>query len=264
MNMEPTTYYIEKIKDYLSTKQKQNSAYSMRALARDFNIHSSSLSQVLKGKRPLPLKVGQFIADKMELDHKERTLFLESINRMRLSIDDIEISRLDERFMLDDSYYKVIAEWEHYAVLSLFDVEGFTPYATEVSKRLAISKERALEVMKTLENSGLLRSNENGQYEKVHEDVRTTEDTDSKALDESHYETLEMGKSKLDINKSLRDFSSSTFAIDMKKIPEAKTIIREFRQKMTALLKDGDKTQIYQLAIQFYPLSDIDEKQESL
>jgi hypothetical protein len=38
-------------------------------------------------------------------------------------------------------------------------------------------------------------------------------------------------------------------------MPEVKTIIREFRQKMTALLRDGKKTDVCQMSIQFYPLT---------
>jgi uncharacterized protein (TIGR02147 family) len=253
--MEQTLYYIEKIKEYLVEKQKVNSSYSLRAFSRDINLHSSTLSQVLKGKRPLPLKVGQLIAEKMKLSDKEKTLFFESINRMRLTIDDIEISRLDRRFMLDDSYFKVIAEWEHYAVLSLFDLTDFVSSISNIALRLNITEVRAVEVMKNLEDSELVTKNANGCFKKVHEDIRTTEDITSRALDESHLETIEIGKKKIELAKSLRDFSSSTFALDMEKIPEAKTIIREFRQKMTALLKDGNKTEVFQLAIQFYPIS---------
>lgn len=257
-----TVHYIQKIKDYLDQKQKSNPSYSLRALARDFNLNSSSLSQVLRGKRTLPLKIAEFMCQRMKLDDKEKTLFMESVHRFRLTIDDIDVGILDERFMLDDSYYKVIAEWEHYAVLSLLDLEGFDSSTRSVAKRLNISEERAEEVIQNLETSELVKKSSTGKLLKVHKDVRTTEDVPSRALDESHLETLELGKEKLKLKKSLRDFSSSTISIDMNKLPEAKTIIREFRQKMAALLKEGAKTEVYQLAIQFYPLTHIEDSQE--
>ena len=73
----------------------------------------------------------------------------------------------------------------------------------------------------------------------------------------THLEELELAKNKLkEIEKDLRDFSSSTYALDPEKMDEAKTIIREFRQKMGALLKSGEKKEVYMLAIQFYPLTD--------
>jgi hypothetical protein len=39
------------------------------------------------------------------------------------------------------------------------------------------------------------------------------------------------------------------------RIPEAKTIIREFRQKMCALMESSCGEEVYQLAIQFYPMT---------
>lgn len=55
-----------------------------------------------------------------------------------------------------------------------------------------------------------------------------------------------------------------TMALSLNKVPEAKTIIREFRQKMSALLKDGYKTDVYQMAIQFYPLTNTKKQMENL
>ena len=121
-----------------------------------------------------------------------------------------------------------------------------------------ITLNRAEVVLNNLINCGLLSQNEDGEFEKAHPDIKTTEDIASNALKESHKETLSMGKDKLEeIEVELRDFSSTTVAVDLEKLPEAKTIIREFRQKMTALLRDGNKTDVYQLAIQFFPLTDL-------
>jgi hypothetical protein len=44
-------------------------------------------------------------------------------------------------------------------------------------------------------------------------------------------------------------------AIDLNKLPEIKVAIREFRQKMLELIKSGRPTEVYQLAIQLYPIS---------
>ncbi len=68
-------------------------------------------------------------------------------------------------------------------------------------------------------------------------------------------DTLDMGKNKLEeVELELRDFSSMTIAGNPEKLAEAKTIIREFRQKLASLLRDGEKTEVYQIAIQLYPL----------
>ncbi|MNK98982.1 hypothetical protein D3C87_1193620 [compost metagenome] len=141
--------------------------------------------------------------------------------------------------------------------MTLFDVEGFKPTVAEIARRLKIKENRTEIVLNNLFIAGLLDRDEKNNIRKVHDVVRTTEDISSVALRESHKETLEMGKNKLDeVDMMLRDFSSTTVAVDLEKLAEAKTIIREFRQKMAALLRDGNRTDVYQLAIQFYPLTE--------
>ncbi len=259
--MELQSYYLTKIKQDLSQKQKVNPHYSLRAFARDLGVHPSTMSQILKGNRPLPLKDSSRVVEKLNLGPKERTLFMESLLKSKVRLDNIKIDEVDNRFMLDESHYKIIAEWEHYAVLDLFELKSFEPTLTEIAQRLGITENRADVVVNNLLVSGLLKVNADGSFMKVHEDVRTTEDIKSQALKDSHKETMRMGIDKLDqIEVELRDFSSSTIAVDLNKLPEAKAIIREFRQKMAALLSGGEKTDVFQLAIQFYPLTQTIEK----
>lgn len=259
--MENLSYYLIKIKEDLSLRQRSNPHYSMRAYARDIGVHPATLSQIIKGTRQLPLKNSERVLEKLNLGPKEKTLFMESLLRSKVALDQIKINSLDERFMLDESYYRIIAEWEHYAVLDLFDLKDFDPSLHEIADRLDLTQNRADIVVNNLITAGLLAVNPDGNFSKVHDDVRTTEDIKNQALRDSHKETMKMGIEKLEeIEVDLRDYSSTTVAIDLNKLPEAKTIIREFRSKMSALLRDGEKTDVYQLAIQFFPLTKMKDK----
>ena len=254
-------YYLAKIKEDFSIKQRNNPHYSLRAYARDIGIHPATLSQIIKGNRPLPQKDSNTVATRLNLGPVERSLFIESLTRNKSTLDQIKVSPIDTRLMLDESYYKIIAEWEHYALLELFHLKDFGRTKEEVAHHLDLTMNRTEVVINDLVVCRLLEIDDDGLLSKVHSDVRTTEDITSQALRESHKETLQMGIEKLEkISTELRDFSSSTLALDLKKLPEAKIIIREFRQKMAALLEEGDKTEIYQLAIQFYPLTKTKEK----
>ena len=254
-------YSADVLRDSLLSRQRLNPNYSIRAYARDLGLNSSSLSQILNGKRTIPQKRSKLIAKKLNLDEKSTTLFIESVNRSTTSLDDIKIAPLDRRFMLDESYFRVIAEWEHFAVLDLFDLKDFEPTPEYMCRKLRIQSERLETVLETLKACGLLRETSTGGLTRAHPDIRTTEDMRGEALNAAHLEELELAKEKLlTVDKEMRDFSSSTFAVDPEKITEAKTIIREFRQKMNALLKTGEKEDVYLLAIQFFPLSDVEPK----
>lgn len=255
------SYYISKLQAGLVLRQENNPRYSLRAYARDLNIDSSTLGQIMKGTRPVPAKNAKTMATKLGLDEKETTLFIESINRSALSLDAIKVAPLDQRFMLDESYYKVIAEWEHYAVLDLFELKDFIPTKDYFREKLGMTEGRTDMVVNNLLTCGLLVVEKDGTYKKAHPDIRTTEDAKGEALNQAHLEEMDLAKEKLKtIDKADRDFSSSTFAIDPEQMDEAKTIIREFRQKMNALLQKGEnKEDVYMLAIQFFPLTDLEK-----
>lgn len=257
-------YYVTKLKESLSWRQKENPQYSLRAFARDIGINPGTLVKVIKGERPLPLKISKQVLDKLKLGPKERTLFMESLIRKRTSIDTIRIDPLDSRFIVDESNYKIISEWEHFAVTDLFDLPDFKATTEDISQRFSIPLNRAEVVVQNLLTSGLLEKSDDGKLTRVHGEVKTTEDVKSQALRESHIETMKMGISKIEeIEIEFRDFSSMAAAIDLEQLPEAKVIIREFRQKMAALFKKGThKTDVYQLAIQLYPLTKLKRLEE--
>lgn len=248
------------MKDGLSLKQRENPQYSLRAFARDLDIHPGTLAKVMSGERPLPVKNAQVVMNRLKLSPKERTLFMESLLRRKTNIDDIKIDPLDMRYIVDESNYKVISEWEHFIVTDLFDLPDFKRTVEDVAERLTLSQTRAEVVVDNLITSGLLAYDAEGKLISVHGHVKTTEDIQSQALKESHLEALKMGMRKLEeIEVELRDFSSMAAAIDLDQLLEAKTIIREFRQKMAGLLKNGkNKTDVYQLAIQFYPVTNVE------
>lgn len=254
------------MKEGLSLKQRENSQYSLRAFARDLDIHPGTLAKVMSGERPLPVKNSQTVMNKLKLSPKERTLFMESLLRRKTNIDEIKIDPMDTRFIVDESNYKVISEWEHFIVTDLFDLPDFKRTVEDIAQRLNLSQTRAEVVVDNLITSGLLAYDAAGKLISVHGHVKTTEDIQSQALQESHLETLKMGMKKLEeIEVELRDFSSMATAIDLDQLLEAKTIIREFRQKMAGLLKNGkSKTDVYQLAIQFYPVTNASSSSKEL
>lgn len=249
-------YYVKKLKEGLSLKQRVNPQYSLRAYAKFLGIHSSTLSQVFNNKRPLPAKVLKPIIEKLNLSSHEHVLFIESVNNYKSNTKLNETIIADERFVLDESYAKVIAEWEHYAILTLFDLDHFSAAPAEIATRLGITKNRTEVALNNLIECNLLTVNEDGTLEKTHSNVKTTEDIQSRALRDSHLETLEMGKTKMEeVEMDFRDFSSMTIAMDLERMPEVKLVIRDFRRKMAALLNSGKKTDVCQLAIQFYPIT---------
>lgn len=245
-------FYLQKLKEAFDARRLSSASYSLRAFARDLEFHPSTLSQILLGRRPLSLQLGLGLVKKLNLSPVESTLFFDSLEP-KTKLDEIRIDP-DPRFILDDSYFSVIAEWEHYAALTLMDLPDFDLTPGSIAERLNVSHERSVEVIENLEASNLIEV-QDSKFVKTVGRVRTTEDSNSEALRQAHIDTLKVGMEKIDLPSHLRDYSSVCVAVDLETIPEAKGIIREFRQKMMALFKTGKKTDVYQLAIQLYPLT---------
>lgn len=193
MNYE-ANYYSKKLKEVLVQKQRVVSSYSLRAFSRDLDMHPSTLSLVLQERRPLPKKNVEKVIQKLEMTPSEEAIFRESLNNKKnTSLDQIEVSEeYNNRFILDDSQYKAIAEWEHYAVITLMETDNFESSIEHICERLEISEMRAETVLRNLENAQLIGKDEKGDYVLLKGPLRTTEDISSKALRASHKETLDM------------------------------------------------------------------------
>jgi uncharacterized protein (TIGR02147 family) len=86
--------------------------------------------------------------------------------------------------------------------------------------------------------------------------VRAGNGLDSQALRISHRQSIEQAVVSLNETPlDLRDISSITMAIDLKKLPMAKKIIQEFRHKMADVMEAGNQTEVYNLNIQLVPVS---------
>lgn len=79
-----TKFYILKLAEHLANKQKVNSRYSLRAFARDLSMDSSTLSQIIRGKRSLPISAADRVAALLNLTGQERENFMQSLEKKRV------------------------------------------------------------------------------------------------------------------------------------------------------------------------------------
>lgn len=211
------------LKEFHKRKLK-SSLYSLRAYARDIDIHPASLSQVLRSNRRLPLKSAMKIAKKLRLNAAVTMRFLES-NKKKNILDQIRVSNLE-----DSSFLTIISEYEHCELLSLFDDLEFKCTITGVAKLLEISEDRADEVLANLKKAGLITQKGEGFVKSLCEEVSEA-DILRDALHEGHRESLG--------------------GIEMDSLPEVQEAIREFREKILDIAKKHDVSHMYKLGINF-------------
>ncbi len=264
--MTKDPFYLSKLEDEFARRQRQNPAYSLRAFARFLNIDASSLAAVFKRKRKLPSDKAQLIVKKLGFSPIEKQKFLTSLQASRASLAALALQNIavPASTIDEERHFRIISEWEHYAVLTLAKVEGFQSNTAWIANRLGISELRARSALNRLLEAGLLKQDAKKGVTPTHARITTTEDIASESLRQAHKEALEMGARKLDTVEVLdRDYSIETLAFDPGKLGEAKALIREFREKLGALVQGDAPREVYQFCIQLYPLTQLGAGQPS-
>jgi uncharacterized protein (TIGR02147 family) len=237
----------------LEDRRKRNPAYSLRAFARSLQLPAASLSQIMLGKRPLTFKTALRIADRMDFSPKEKRQFLNGVVTEKIpSGNGSESSKYIE---LEAETFAAISDWYHYAILSLGDIKPNICDAIWISKQLGISRKEASAAIQRLFKLGLIRKVGKG-FEQSTKPLDIQSGTYSAALRKYHRENLHLAERALEDEPiPFRDFNSITMAVDMEKIPEAKEAIRKFRDEISNILETGNKSRVYTLAIQLFPIS---------
>lgn len=239
--------------------QGKNPRYSLRSYSTKVGIHSSTLSYIMNGKRNVSRKLAEKITRKLLLDPQKRSEILELFplkKRIRT-----EAAELKPRFLeIEASQFKMNSEWEHFAVLSLMNCQEFKNDTVWIAERLGITKDKAQQVIQRLIEVGIVREND-GVLIRDKSPYRTSDDTVNLSVRKGHDENLDLAKESLHRDSiHERDFTHLTVAIDMKKIPLAKEMIRRFQDELMEAMECGDQTEVYRFTTQLFPLTKLIKK----
>jgi len=254
------------MKEEFEERCKRNSHYSLRAFARDLQISPSRISEIFADKMGLSRNNALKIAKKLGYSDSEIEIFLalvESEHGRGKRIKEKAKERLTE-LKTDPAYntiqldtFKVISDWYHYAILELTYLKDFEYSASWISRRLGISETAAELALKRLIQLELLEE-KNGTVLATEEFNASTSGIPSESLKKHHEQILDKAKSSV-YGQTLdqRDLSAITLAIDSRRIPEAKELIKKFRREFNKLMTTSDqKDRVYCLAVQFFGLDD--------
>lgn len=243
----------------LSEKKQRNPAFSMRAFAKQLNIGSSALSEILNGKRIVsPLMATKIIA-KLDLQEREREFLLKIYSqesKKKLKVNSEARNTLKKEMMkLSSQDYEITANWHYFAILSLAETSDFDPNPESIAKRLNITKSQSKKALDRLIDMGCLKwEKEQLCFKGIN--IKTPDEIKSIAIKTNHLSQMELAKhSLMNDDISTRDFTSSFLAIDTSKLEEAKHLIRDFRYHLTQLLESGNQSEVYIFSNYLFPIT---------
>ncbi len=234
----------ELLNEQFARRRLKNPAYSIRAFSQRLGVNHSALSEIINGKRKVGPKLGRRLADSLMLEEDlRRDLFLQTRKSARDSA------------VLEADRYKMIADWYHFAILSLAETKGFKSDVQWIARRLEITASQAKEAVGRLVRLGLMKQSRS-RLTVTGRAFSSPDHVSDTAVRQTHHQYLEMAQAALERGQiEQRDFTAMTMAIDPAKLPEAKRRIREFRDELCAFLESDKKTEVFELCLQLFPLS---------
>lgn len=258
------TYFLKK---ELTKRLEKNPHYSMRSFANLLGINIGSLSGLLNGKRPLTLKTAIALCDRLSMDPSEKDNLLQELFPSKKKQTRIVLrGALPERMEFKEESFRIIAGWQHYAILQIIRTKSYQNTPPEnsikwISSQLKISELETKLAIERLEQLHLIKEKK-GIYKRTENKVTTADkNTTSSALKKLQKEIREKAIYSLEHDPiEKRSMTSMTMAIDPKKIKEAKLLIEEFQERLSDFLEEGSKEKVYQLEVSLFPIQSLEEK----
>lgn len=219
-----------------------NPHYSMRAFAHSLGISHSLLSLVLNGKKAVSRKL-----------REKAEALAPAVEDSSGSFQDIPLRT-----------FEVLADWCHYPILSLLEIPGMRFEPRWIAKALSISEAEASLAMSRLKRMGIVKLRR-GVWKQSTRPLKLDNMVSTPATRKHHHQIMQRAAASLD-NDAMekRDFSCITFAIDPQNLEYARKRITQFRrQLMKELETAGKPNQVYQLAIQLFPVTHLNPKENS-
>lgn len=245
------------LQERFAANQSKNPGFSLRAYAKKLGVPPTVLSELLRGKRPLTLKQAEKLCSRLQLDPSERTVLLRDIpNRRAAKTWTPQYSKNLNLIQVATDQFRVIADWQCFAILSLTQTKNFSSEPAWIADRLGIPiRDVRHAIERLLRLQLLIRKGKSLVQEK--DGLKTTSDIPDSAIKKYHSESLRQAEHALhDIALEWREISSSVFACDTSRLPEAKQMLKRFRREVAAFLEGGpNPTEVYRLSVQLIPVS---------
>jgi uncharacterized protein (TIGR02147 family) len=193
------------------------------------------------------------MADALAYTPLERAAFIES------TVSEIYLEPIDFQHELREEEFHLIADWYHFAILSLSELKSHRSDPRWVAAQLGIPVQQASEALQRLIRLNIIEV-QAGKIRQVMKPIKTTTDVPSTAIRTYHRQNLERAKEKIEeVAIEDREYTSITMAISRRKIPQAKKLMTDFKRKLSTLLESGDKEAVYTLSLQLFPVSKLEK-----
>jgi uncharacterized protein (TIGR02147 family) len=251
--MSRTTSFRLFLQQELARRCSRNSQYSLRSFALQLDKDHSTLSQLLRGKRPMTEKAIEQIGSKLGL---ERDLIDSFVAREKLAgPHDAPLAEIQQ---LTQDTAELVSNVYHYTILELVRLAEFKPDSRWIARVLGITVDEVNVALNRLIRLGLLSMEARDRWvDKSGDTTASFDEFTGVAIQRLSEQVRSLSMAALqDTPQEYRAHSSTTMAVNTARVPAALELIARFRRELAESLASGDGCdEVYQLEISLFPIS---------
>ncbi len=248
----------------LGRRCARNSQCSLRAFAKFLAIDHATMSQLLRGKRALSARTILKLGTRLGLERAAIDEFIAEEPRWRSeTAADVTLNEMQQ---LADDAARVIADWYHYAILELTRLESFRPDSRWIARVLGITTDEVNLAVTRLCRLGLLEMAGRRQWiDKSGDTTTSLADFNRTAVQHLSRQMRQLMLAAIENVPAGRcEYSATTLAVSTGGIPRVLERIAFFRRELMALLERGGvRDEVYQLEINFFPVTRLQHEKEN-
>ena len=235
----------------LARRCARNAQYSLRAFALHLSVDHSTLSQWLRGRRPMTARSIESIGGMLGLSGPAIQSYIEHAQREGTNAPRLPCG------VLTGETVEVIAAWYHFALLELTRLAEFRPDIRWIARVLDISVDEVNIALQRLIRLDLLDMAAADRWTDKSGDASV----DLGTLAPDTIEERQAATARLSagacrrVPLTCRDHSSIMMAVNSASLPRAFELVSRFRQQLVELLGDGDTDDVYQIDIALFPVT---------
>lgn len=278
--MEVKNQIAHILKSAYLRKKAENRRFSMQVLANKLEISLPFLSQVLSGKRALPPELANPMCDILDLDNEKRDWITRGLLQSRKlkgstgllaklrQESALSLGKAEEWTIQPKSNFWILHEWFHLAILDATLLKDFDGSIGFLAQRLGLPTSVIENSVKKMLDADILVKTSDGKIRKKHK--LNDFHSQSSKTDIRAYHAVAMEKAKetlrtktLEEDVEQRLITTYTMTVPRDKVSWAKQQIAEFIKSIAAELSTDRPEEVYQLGIQFFPLTHPEKPKES-
>lgn len=232
----------------------KNPRYSLRAFARHLGMDHSTLSQLVRGRRPFTPRTIERLGARLRLAPEAVVKFLEAER------EPSEPWTAREARTLTADAASLLAEWHHYAILELTRLPSFEPDVRWIGRVLGLTPDEVNVALNRLLRLGLLEMSDAGRWTDAAGDaVASLDDFSSRTVSG----LAERVRGLRSAGALPAHQSATTLAVASARCHDVLSKLERFRHELIDHLEGGsaERDQVYRLELAFYPLADLEQKE---